>query len=291
MGKLRKVGIIGVDGGGTACRLAVLREGQRVELTMGAANVTTDRETAIALVLAGLEELADRAGLGMAELQDFPAHLGLAGIMSEEDAADVARALPLSRVRITDDQSTAVIGALGEKDGAVSSIGTGSFVARRRGAQIDKIGGWGLVLGDEASGAWLGRGLLTATLHSTEGIVAATPLSEGLLEEFGGPNGIVAFARTATPREFATHAPRVAQAAIGGDPIALSLMQAGAQYIERALTTLGWDNAERLCLIGGLGAAYAPHLSSGVRHAVVPAEGTALDGALHFAAQLAEATA
>jgi len=60
--------LIGVDGGGTACRLALTWAGQRHEITLGAANAATDRVGAIATVRAGIQQLAERAEIGRAHV-------------------------------------------------------------------------------------------------------------------------------------------------------------------------------------------------------------------------------
>lgn len=277
---------IGVDGGGTRCRLALQRGEARVEIETGAANVATDFKAAIETLAGGLQKLAGAAGLSMEAIAQYPAHLGLAGVMSAEDADAVARALPFTCVTVTDDQPTSVAGALGKRDGAVAAIGTGSFVAGMNKGELRRVGGWGFLLGDEASGAWLGRRLLSSTLQVADGILAPSILSRATADEFGGAAGIVRFARTATAADCADLAPRIVKAATEvGDRIAVNLMQAGAAYIERALRALDWQSETPLCLIGGLGPHYAGFLSEHVRSSLEAPRGTALDGALYLADQ------
>ena len=91
---------------------------------------------------------------------------------------------------------------------------------------------------------------------------------------------IVAFAKDASPAEMAT----LAADLVGhrDDPVARELLREGADWILRAVQTLGRERGERLCLLGGLGPHYAPLL--GVK--VSAPEGTALDGALALAAEV-----
>jgi glucosamine kinase len=269
--------LIGIDGGGSSCRFALLRAGERHEVTRGPANVYSDRTGALATLRDGLAELARQSG---ADLGEAHLHAGLAGVMTPEDAATIASALSVRRARVTDDRPTTMRGALGGYEGTVAAIGTGSFFGRRVGGADRYLGGWGYQLGDEASGAWLGRRLLTVVLHAEDGLVADTPLTRALRDRLGGPPGIVAFAKDARPADMA--------ALVGDlmaqkeDPAAAALLREGADWVLRAIKTLGWTVGERLCLLGGLGPQYAPLLGAPVSAPL----GTALDGALALAAEV-----
>jgi glucosamine kinase len=275
--------LIGIDGGGTSCRGALVVGGRRHEVTLGPANVSTGFDAAIATLVATLDALAAAAGLARADLRDVPAHLGLAGVMGDAIAARVAAALPLACVAVTDDRPTSIAGALGDADGAVAAIGTGSFVGRQAGGRITGVGGWGFYLGDQAAGAWLLRRCLEETMLAHDGLAPATDLTLAMLAAHGGdPAAIVMFATAATPGDFARLARDVVAAADAGDPLGIRLMDEGADYIRRALHRLGWVAPERLVLTGGLGPAYARRLGL----PVTPPLGTALDGALALAARV-----
>lgn len=277
--------LIGVDGGGTNCRFAALGTNGRTEVSCTTANVSTDFDGAIATLREGLAQLARDAGLSEAALADTPAHIGLAGVMNPEQAKRIAKALPLRRATVSDDRLCAVLGALGEADGAVAGLGTGSYLARQTGGSMRYAGGWGLRLDDRASGAWLGREILARTLHAEDGLTDPSDLTRVVNDEFDGPAGIVAFSVTATPAAYAVLAPRVCDAADAGDSNAAALMAMGAEYVEAALNALGWSADETLCLIGGVGPRFAPYLSPALSNALAPPLGNALDGALHLAAR------
>lgn len=286
--------LIGVDGGGTACRVALVCAGRRHEVTLGAANAASDRVGAIATVSAGIQQVRQTAGIGSGGLTVARSHVALAGIMNEADAGAVAtglkQALGLVDVRVSDDRVSTVTGALGTGDGALAGIGTGSFLARQSGGRMRFVGGWGPVAGDEASGAWLGRRLLSASLHVVDGMVPGTGLSETMMHRFGTAADIVGFAGAATPREFADLAPSVVAAAEDGDALATGLMREGAGYILRGLTALGWTAGEAVCLTGGLGALYEPWLAKDLRASLRMPIGSALDGALQLAARTGAAS-
>jgi glucosamine kinase len=278
--------LIGVDGGGTSCRVALICAGQRFEVTLGGANVATDRAGALATVHKGIEQVADMAELDAAQVQGFAAHVGLAGIYDQADERAVAGDLALANVTVSDDQLTNLVGAFGDGDGVLAGIGTGSFLARQAAGKRRFAGGWGLVLGDEASGAWLGRGALAASLHALDRQIEHTGLSRALLARFGAGPGIMGFVRDARPGDLAALAPDVVAAADQGDALARRLLRAGGDYIDRGLRALGWSPGEAVCLTGGLGMVYEPFLGADLRQCIREPLGSALDGALMLAARI-----
>jgi len=291
MGKLDSIGLIGVDGGGTNCRIALLHKGQRSEIRSGATNVTTDLEAAINTIREGLQAIAEQAGLSMAELRDYPTYLGLAGVMEPAMEKRVAEALPLENVVVEDDRKSAVKGALGDNDGSVAGIGTGSFLARQSDRHIDLVGGYGPQLGDEASGAWLGRSLLSHVLLVKDRLLNGSALTDAVFDEYQrDASRVVAFGHSAAPIDYARYAPRIVEAAQNDDDIALRLLTAGANYIERGLTALGWKKGEPLCLMGGLAPHYQLYLNDEMAVAVVDAKSSALDGTLALAASIQSKT-
>lgn len=281
-------GLIGIDGGGTSCRIALQQRGRRTEVVLGSANVTSDFAGAIGLIREGLDMIAEKAELPLEGILVWPAYLGLAGVVDQSDAESVAKELPLTSAQIEDDRRATLIGALGGMDGTVAGVGTGSFIARQSDLGVQLVGGWGLRLGDEASGAWLGRQLLGLVLEVVDGLREETALIAKTFEAFDrSPGKIVKFSREAPPVEFATLAPRIIDAAEAGDPSGVFLMEEGAAYLERTIVKLGWRKGERLCLVGGIAPRYRDYLSKDLARSVVPAKGTALDGALRLAASLA----
>ena len=275
--------VIGVDGGGSRCRLAYAAGDIRHSVETGAANISSDFDGAIRTIKAGFAALAEKAGIPADTLCACPAHLGLAGVMTDEDGHRTAQASGLAKVTVSDDREITAAGALGNSDGAIVSIGTGSFLARLSDGRTTFVGGWGFVLGDEASGAWLGRTALTRTLHVFDGALEATGLTQELLKRFGSGAAIVAFAQTAKPADFAAIGRDVVNALEGHDSLAEVLMDEGVAYILRCLRALDWNPQEPLCLIGGLADAYRDRLPAEAQNALIDPAGSALDGALRLA--------
>ncbi len=279
--------LIAVDGGGTGCRL-VLHDGSKVIATeAGPTNLSSDFEAARMQLLLGLGALAARAGLSLNDLRPFPAYFALAGAISDDICYRMQASLPLDNVCIEDDRRAALVGALGEDDGAVAHCGTGSFLALQSGGETRLAGGWGHILGDEASAHWLVRRALAATLDVADGLAKPTRLTDQITRAIGHAPRVVAFAAEARPEEFAAHAPIVTRAAEAGDTAAQSILAEGAAYLARTLERLGWREGMRLCLTGGVGAAYGDHLPEPMRAALTEPKGAPLDGAVALAKALA----
>ncbi|MGX9354567.1 BadF/BadG/BcrA/BcrD ATPase family protein [Roseobacteraceae bacterium S113] len=281
-----EIAFIGIDGGGTGCRLALVREAQRFETEGGPCNVSTDLAGALREVSAGLDRLAAQSGLDRGAVRALPACLGLAGVVAGDPRKDICDALRLTSAYVVDDRAIALRGALGAADGAMVGLGTGSFFALQRDGRIRLAGGWGLRLGDEASGAWLGREALTRTLQAVDDLEPHSPLTEALLARLGNAAGLVAFSLKAKPQDYAALAPEIVVAADAGDIAARDLIRRGRSHIMQTLETLGWEAPMPLCLTGGLSESYARYLPSPVQSALTSPAATALDGALMIAETL-----
>lgn len=282
--------IIGVDGGGSQCRVAIARaDGMAIGAAKGAAaNPATSLPDAVQTLLTTMESARADAGITQDQLAAAYAHFGLAGVINSQIATQVASAMPIRNIRVTDDRPTNMAGALGKADGYLAAIGTGSFIGRQQGSAQRFIGGWGFELGDEASGAWLGRQLLAAVLLWQDGLCAASGLLTETLRGFDSdPSALVLFGNQAAPTDFAAFAPKVVEAALAGDTVGIDIMRRGAGYVQTALETLGYQARDPLCLIGGLGPRYQAFFDPGFDCNVIAQQGTALEGAMTLAAALA----
>lgn len=269
---------LGVDGGGTGCRAAVCDSTGRIlgEGRGGPANIASDPDGARENILAAATS-ALPAGATLGQLH---AVMGLAGANVTQSVARFSPGLPFARLRIDSDALIAVKGALQGDDGVVAAIGTGSVFASQRAGAVRQIGGWGLMLGDEASGAWIGRSILARCLGARDGFVPLTPLLSALMAERGGPDGIVAFAQSARPADLATLAPAVVTS---DDPAAQAVMTAADAHVAAAISLLQGDSPLPVVFLGGLGPVFAQRLAG--RWAIRQSLGSALDGALWLARQ------
>ena len=269
---------LGIDGGGTGCRAAVCDGAGQIlgEGRAGPSNIASDPDGARANILVAAR-LALPDGATLAQLS---AVMGLAGANVAQSVARFSEGLPFARFRVESDALIAVKGALHDADGVVAAIGTGSVFASQRAGVVVQSGGRGLVLGDEASGAWIGRSILSRCLRAADGMEAMTPLLSDLLADRGGASGIIAFAQVARPADLALLAPQVVDA---DDPAAQSVMEAADAHVGAYVNRLQGDSDVPVVFLGGLGPVFAARLRD--LWTIRQASGTALDGALWLARQ------
>ena len=278
---------LGVDGGATQCRARLADRSGRLlrEGMSGPANIRLGLDAALASVLDAARQCLAEARLSEHAMGRITACLALAGATEPTElAAARSRGLPFSHTVIVSDAHAACVGAHRGNDGGVIIAGTGSVGWAIVGGRQHRVGGGGLMLSDEGSGAWLGREAMRRVLWAHDGRIASTALLRRLSDEFGAdPYAIVRWAANAQPAEFGRLAPLVVEHAARQDPAALELMRHAASHIDVLAARLLALGAERLALVGGL----APHLegwlASETRQHLVKPEGDALDGALQLA--------
>ena len=268
---------LGIDGGGTGCRAAVADAQGRIlgQGAAGPANVNTDVAATCANILAATRQAL--AGTGVAP-EDLQAALGLAGANVSAAVVQLRAMLPFARAEIVTDAVTATKGALGAGDGIVAAMGTGSVFARQQGGAVRQFGGRGFLLGDEGSGAVLGRALLAEALRAEDGFVPMTPLLQAVLDELGGIEGVISFGFRARPADFAAFAPRIVA---GDDPAGERLFAAAVAEVGGMIVHLQGAAALPVVFLGGLGPHYAARLAG--RWDIRPALGSGVDGALQIA--------
>jgi glucosamine kinase len=262
------------------------------ESAAGPANIRLGIEQSFAAVLEATAECLEQADRPLGDAARIVACLALAGASEPEELAK-ARAYrhPFHKALITTDAQAACIGAHNGRDGGIIIVGTGSIGWGTRHGRAHRVGGWGLPLSDEGSGAWLGREALQYVLWAHDGAMAWSGLLNTLYKKFhSNPHAIVRFAAMATPREFAMLAPQVVHFAAEQDPVAQEIMRRGAHHIDAIAVRLMSFGIDRIALVGGLADHMAAWLSDGTRAHLVPPLGDALQGALHVARTTAQAT-
>jgi glucosamine kinase len=146
------------------------------------------------------------------------------------------------------------------------------------------VGGWGLPLSDEGSGAWLGGEALRRVLWAWDGRIPWSPLLRALFANFDNdPHAIVDWSAAASPRQFGSFTRAVVDHAAHGDAMATELMQLAAVHIDALAARLIAAGAARLALVGGFGPSLKPWLAADTLSHLVEPEGDALDGALRVA--------
>ncbi|MCX5418873.1 N-acetylglucosamine kinase [Streptomyces sp. NBC_00078] len=241
-------------------------------------------ETGVSALSTAVVGAAGLATLGDALRAELPGALG--------------REFGIRAVALAADAVTAYVGALGPRPGAVLAAGTGLIAVGTDLARWRRADGWGHLLGDCGSGAWIGRAGLEAALRAYDGRPGG---SAGLLsraeEMFGPVPGLPGrlYPRQDRPAVLASFAPHVGACA-EGDPVAAGILRAAAGHMgESAAAVCPAAGEPRVALTGGLFRMGDPllvplkrELSRRLPHAaLVPTAGDPLAGSVRMADDLA----
>ena len=281
--------VLGIDGGGTSCRAALATADGAVvgRAKSGAANIRTDLTGARTNIVEAARQAFLAAGQDPELIPQTPAILGLAGANVGTYRQQLEAILPFSISRVETDAEIALEGAVGSGDGAMAILGTGTAYMARKNGQSRAIGGWGFQVGDQGSGARIGRDLLEQTLLAYDGVREGSPLTDGMLAVFrNNPEDVVEFTTNAKPGDFGGFAPKVFEHAAKGDSVANWIVDKSVADVEASLGALDLAGGAPLCLLGGLAPLYAPRLSVRYQALLRPPLDDALGGAVQMAARL-----
>ncbi|PYX79180.1 MAG: hypothetical protein DMG70_28925 [Acidobacteria bacterium] len=234
--------VLAVDAGATHTRTAVANIGGRVfgKSLVGPANSYAVGE------LRALENLEDgiwqalrRAGVRASQIS--VAVIGTAGV--DYDGSGAARIthslrceLPKTQILVKADALIALEGALSGDPGVVIVCGTGSIVlGKDSSGKLAKVGGWGPLMGDEASAQWVSREALRRAALAADGTGPATSLVRCLLNRYKLHcfDRIIdaVYKHPMTPAELGALAPMVSSAAEQGDEVARDIFRVGAEAL------------------------------------------------------------
>jgi glucosamine kinase len=279
--------LLGVDGGGTRCRVRLCApSGAKLgEAVAGPANIRYGLEQSFSAVFDATAACLTQAGLSPSDLSNVVACLALAGASEPADLVAAQRHRhPFAKAVVTNDAHAACVGAHRGRDGGIIVIGTGSIGWAQLAGRHHRVGGWGWPVSDEGSGAWLGAEAVRRVLWAHDGRVPWTALGESIFQQFGAdPHAIVQWMARATPGDYATLAPRVVEYAGRDDAAAIELMRLAGRHIDALAARLAALGVARLALAGGLAPHVEPWLSDATRRRLVSPEGDALEGALWLA--------
>jgi N-acetylglucosamine kinase-like BadF-type ATPase len=229
--------VLAVDAGQTEIR-AALSDGERGPRTATAPGVLRMGERV------GPEEVAAALLAAVTALGPLPEPLpplgvGLSGFEAagEEDLRRVGdllrRRLEVSRLAIASDGLTSLLGALGDRDGAVVAAGTGTVCLARHGERLAKVDGWGALLGDAGSGFAIGRAGLDSALRHADGRGGSAALLAAAERRYAPLPDLCEriYAAEVPTRAVAAFAADVAREAAAGDEHAVAILAGAAREL------------------------------------------------------------
>jgi glucosamine kinase len=238
--------VIGIDGGGSKTRAIVADERgtEIVSVEAGGSAVRGGQVEEPAEVIAALVRDALQAA-DMPHVVPKVICAGVAGVGRDAERQALWQALAsrdlAEEVVVHADATVALDDAFGDGPGVLLIAGTGSVAFGRSPAgTFARCGGWGPVIGDEGSGAWIGRRALSVVAAAADGREPETALTGAVLTgaEVDDVAQLIGWAASATPAMLATLAPVVLSVADGGDLRANSLVSLAVEELALHVRTL-----------------------------------------------------
>lgn len=257
---------IGMDGGGTRTRLAVIeQEQERFRCETGGINYNSFPKEKIQESLAKAISEVKEKGFLPKDCEGIG--IGAAGVSNPKAApflTSVLRELGFTcPIVIVGDQEAALAGAVGKRAGILLIAGTGSVCMAQDGAGGKyRTGGFGHIIDDAGSAYAVGRDILTAIVRAEDGRAQSTALREPVFRMLGVDNSgqLIAYIydTARTKKDIAAVASCLSEELIRTDTAAAEIARKAAweqvQLIEAILQKLklGTEQKIPLLLEGGL---------------------------------------
>lgn len=280
---------LGVDGGGTRCRVRIATESGTIlgEAVRGGANTRLGMDHIFGEITAAAKQALNEANLDESRIGDLHAGLGLAGLPLERERNLIAAyPHPFASICFATDAYTACLGAHDGANGAILIVGTGTCGQAIIDDKQLAVAGWGFEISDIGSGARIGRAAIETALLAHEGLEDQTDLTRDVMAKFeNNPENIVAFAETAKPGDYGTYCPMVFDAEAAGDATATTIIGHAVKANLQILRKLVAFGADHLTLMGGLCDQMAKRMPEDIQNLLVPAKNDAMHGAILMAKQ------
>jgi glucosamine kinase len=316
---------IGVDGGGTHCRVQLEDEHGNVlsHADAGSANIMTNAAVAMQSIIDASEKAIsaikpisaidkpisekNKPTNPAIKLNQIHLAAGLAG-------ANIPSALkqflslhhPFKSLTVISDLHAACLGAHNGYAGALIICGTGSAATVFTGTgtstnsyHFKDKGGYGLPISDNASGGWLGLEAVKHSLLVFDELIPQSLLFASICDNLAVSHSHQLVTKVAgfKGKEFGALAPSVVAAYEKGCAAAGALIQQGANYLNDVGQTLTckapnektFTNNQDLpfCLVGGLSHVYQPLLSADLQTRLIEPKSSPQAGVIQYAKQQA----
>ena len=222
-------------------------------------------ESAIRQIKNSVDEACRKAQIEPSQIT--AACIGLAGVSHPDHhrrmLAALKEVLPIPEITLETDARVALAAATGNQPGVVIIAGTGSIACgiNARG-RFARAGGWGPAIGDEGSGAYIGRRALEAVVMAYDYRGKPTGMMDPVLRHFGVTSPpelppVIYDSPTEVMDKIAQLSKVVVQAAQEGDQVACEILQDAAEELARAaiavIEQLRMENDSfRVAYVGGV---------------------------------------
>jgi len=231
--------ILGIDGGGTNTRAAIVADGKVVGTGQSGSikRLRVGAEAAEANLRAALKEAFAHSGMKDIDAASCGvANASMPGIT--EWIAAVFSDFGIEKFEVVGDEVIALDAAFQGGPGILQIAGTGSnTIGRAADGSRESAGGWSSRLGDEGSGYWIGVNAVRRALHAYDR-EEPTQVIAKVSEIWGTPtmDDFINLGDSTPGPDYAALAPVIHELAEAGDPVAVEVLeQAAADLVEFVL--------------------------------------------------------
>lgn len=181
--------LFGIDGGGSNTRL-LITDSSLKKLDESKGGATNFHKIGLEEAVINVQNLVEPFLTKYNDDFEIALVLGTAGAGRKEDAEKLEsylrESLPsIEKIKVISDAEITLRGAFKNEKGAVLIAGTGSLLYYKFGNDINRIGGFGRLIGDEGSGYTIGRKGLNVLSKMLDGRIEKTFLAELTEQKFG----------------------------------------------------------------------------------------------------------
>ena len=224
---------IGIDGGGTSCRLRMESEcGVLYENEGASSNIfAVGKDRALSSVCALIEDCLSSLSISPFDIGGIC--LGSAGLGRKQEKMVFenffSSMFPTAPFYVTTDAEILLCGGTAGKPGMALIAGTGSIcIGKNEELGSVRSGGLGWRLGDEGSAWWISQQAISRTLRSLESRDFETQMLGGLMEffNFSSPSDFISYINDEKTEKgrIASFAPIVSLWAGKNDPLAIDIV-------------------------------------------------------------------
>lgn len=230
---------LAVDGGGSKIK-ALVFDAQLHKIGQGRSGGVNATQNDPESILAHVRACLDEALAGIRHIDEaFVTFVGDRTLFAQELQARVS----VGELHFLDEARAGLLAGVGRSDGLLAISGTGSDVFYLSPDSRNIVGGWGIVLGDQGSGTWIGLQAVRSVIRALDGWGPETLLTPLVLKHFHAedePRQIIGAVYQA-PAPFpviAALTPLVGEAARQGDPEALRIFTEAGVALGRQMLSL-----------------------------------------------------
>ena len=249
---------LGIDGGGTKTELLLADNGGRIiaKTVVGGSNP----------VDVGMQKCLDTLAEGISKVcGDIPTtqisvFAGLAGGITgdnKEIIAEFFKKYNFAKAQNGSDAENAIAAALGDENGSIVIMGTGSIAFSQIDGKLIRRRGYGYLFEEGGSGYTIGRDAIVAALYDEEGSGEHTEITE-LVRELLGEREIrknLTKFYSGGKRYIASFAPTAINAYKSGDAIAKKIIENNMYHVARlieATPDTQQSGKQKIVIVGGL---------------------------------------